>query len=156
MVYLRESTIRDAVNSWFGELFDRDNLDRTVAALVASRDGARRKRDGGEAACKRLSDAESRLRRFQAAIAAGVDATALVEVINAAQAERAAAQAEIINAPASDLMDEAEVYAGIDMLGDVAAKLRMCQGRGSRSCTQGRTCRSSMSRRRSPRRFPCG
>jgi hypothetical protein len=105
------------------ELFDRDHVDHTVAALVASQEGATRKRDGGAAARKRLADAEGRLKKFQAAIAAGVDPTALVEVINAAQAERAAAQAEIDNAPVPDLMDVAEVYARIDMFGDVPAKL---------------------------------
>lgn len=55
----------------------------------------------GEAAKNRLADAEAWLRKFQAAIAAGVDPTALVEVINAAQAERVTAQAEINNTPAS-------------------------------------------------------
>jgi hypothetical protein len=61
--------------------------------------------------------------RFQAAITAGVDPAALVEVINAAQAERTAAQAEINHTPAPELMDAAEVYARIDMLGDIPAKL---------------------------------
>jgi hypothetical protein len=41
-----------------------------------------------------MADAEARLRRFQAAIAAGIDPAALVEVINTAQGERAAAPAE--------------------------------------------------------------
>jgi hypothetical protein len=100
------------------------------AALVASQKGALRKRDGGEAARKRLADAEGRLRKFQAAIAAGVDPVALVEVINAAQAERAAAQAEIEHAPAPDLMDAAEVYARIDSVGDVTAKLSDALGEG--------------------------
>ncbi|TDV43752.1 hypothetical protein CLV71_115216 [Actinophytocola oryzae] len=85
-------------------------MDRTVAALVASQDGADQKQAGGEVAKKRLADAEARIRKSQAAIAAGVDPTALVEVINAAQAERVAAQAEINNTPAPDLMDAAEVY----------------------------------------------
>lgn len=35
-VYLREGPLRDAVNSWIGHLFDPANVDRTVAALVAS------------------------------------------------------------------------------------------------------------------------
>ncbi|OLF10473.1 recombinase family protein [Actinophytocola xinjiangensis] len=129
-VYLREDTIRDAVNGWFAELFDRDNVDRTVAALVASQEGASQRRDGGEAARKRLADAESRLRKYQAAITAGVDPAALVEVINSAQAERVAAQAEVDNAPAPNLMDAAEVQARIDMLGDVATKLNDATGEG--------------------------
>ncbi|HEV2778936.1 MAG TPA: hypothetical protein VGX25_05990 [Actinophytocola sp.] len=127
-MYLRESTIRDAVNTWLAGLFHPDNVDQTVAALVASQEGTTRKPGGGEAARKRLTDAERRLRKFQAAIAAGVDPSALVEVINAAQAERTAAQADIDNAPAPNLMDAAEVYTRIDSLGDMAAKLNDAKG----------------------------
>lgn len=32
-VYLREDTIQNAVNAWLGDLFHRDKVDRTVAAL---------------------------------------------------------------------------------------------------------------------------
>jgi hypothetical protein len=127
-VYLRESTIQDAVNGWLEGLFRPENVDRKVAALVASEEGAGRKQDGGEAAKKRLADAEARLRKFKAAIAAGVDPAALVDVINTARAELVAAQAEIDNAPAPDLMDAAEVYARIDAFGDVQAKLNDAKG----------------------------
>jgi hypothetical protein len=127
-VYLRESTLQRAVNSWLSRLFHPDNLDHTVATLLASQEGVPHEWDGGEAARKRLADAEARLRKFQAAIAAGVDPGALVEAINAAQAERTAAQAEINNTPAPVLMDAAEVYARIDMLGDVPAKLTAGSG----------------------------
>ena len=129
-VYLRESTIQNAINTWLAGLFHPDNVDRTVEALVASQEGAERKTSGEDAARRRLADAEARLRKFQAAITAGVDAAALVEVINAAQAERAAAQAEINNTPAPDLMDAAEIYARIDMLGDVPAKLNSASREG--------------------------
>lgn len=67
----------------------------------------------------RRADAEQRLRRYQAAI----DPVAMVEVINQAQAARAAAQAEIDNAPARATLDPAEVYAMIDALGDIGATI---------------------------------
>jgi hypothetical protein len=121
-VYLREDTVQLAVNAWLGDLFHRNNVDRTVAALVASQEGAG-KVSGRETAKQRLAAAEAEVRRFQAAIVAGVDPTAVVDGINAAQAERIAAQAEINNTPESTLMEPAEVYAVIDMLGDVPAKL---------------------------------
>lgn len=122
-VYRREDTIRDAVNQWFAELFHRDHVDKTVAALVASQNGAGQKVSGREAAEHRLAKAEAEIRRFQAAIAAGIDPTALVEAINTAQAERAAAEAEINNTPAPNLMEAAEVYARIDSSGDVPVTL---------------------------------
>jgi hypothetical protein len=115
-VYLREDPIRDAVNGWLGALFDRANLDRTVAALVASQ-GSASPTAGREAARKRAADAGARLRRFQAAIAAGV------EVINAAQAERAAAQAEVDGTPTPGALTAAEVYAIVDSLGDLGGAL---------------------------------
>jgi hypothetical protein len=69
-VYLRESTLQTAVNTWLSRLFHPDNVDHTVAALLASQDGVLGEWDGGAAARKRLADAEARLRKFQAAIAA--------------------------------------------------------------------------------------
>ncbi len=122
-VYLREDLIKEAVNGWIGRLFDRSNLDGTVAALVASQDSPEAAGTVREPAKKRLADAEARLRRFQAAIASGVDPAALVEVINDAQAARTAARAEMEGAPAPNLLTAAEVYAMIDSLGDVGTAL---------------------------------
>ncbi|MFC7615342.1 zinc ribbon domain-containing protein [Actinokineospora soli] len=121
-VYVREDPIRDALNAWLGSLFAGENLDRTVRALVESAGGRSGSGDHGHAAT-RLAAANGQLKRFQAAIAAGVDPAGLVEAINAAQAERAAAQAELVNAQPQDAVTEAEVYAMIDSLGDVGAAL---------------------------------
>ncbi|NYH77521.1 hypothetical protein FHR84_000835 [Actinopolyspora biskrensis] len=76
-----------------------------------------------EAAKKRLTDAETRLRRFQEAIEAGVDPAALAETINEAQAERAAATAELDATPTSSALSEAEIHARIDSLGDIGPAL---------------------------------
>ena len=100
-VNLREEHILGPLNGWIGQLFDRQNVDRTVAELVASQG------TGGGAAQhevvkKRLADAETRLRRHQAAIAARVAPAAIVEVINQAQAAREAARAELASAGTDD------------------------------------------------------
>jgi hypothetical protein len=118
-----ETAVIKALNAWIGDLFHARHVDRTVAALVASQDGARGVPSTREAASKRLADAEARLRRFQTAIAAGVDPAALVESINQAQAQRAAAQAELDGAPAPTTLTEADVYAMIDYLGDLGHAL---------------------------------
>jgi hypothetical protein len=107
---------RNAVNGWIGRLFHRDNLDGTVAALVASQNDGTSPNER-QVAKGRLADAEARLRRFQAAIASGVDPAALVEAINEAQADRAAARAELANTPRPNALTDAEVYAMIDTLG---------------------------------------
>ncbi|WP_184728487.1 recombinase family protein [Saccharopolyspora phatthalungensis] len=122
-VYLREDLIRDAANGWLGGLFAPENVDRTVAALVASQQTPHATSPTLETAKTRLADAEARLRRFQAAIGAGVDPAALTEAINEAQAERAAARAELENRPAPNALTDAEIYAMIDSLGDVGPAL---------------------------------
>ncbi|HEV2778945.1 MAG TPA: hypothetical protein VGX25_06035 [Actinophytocola sp.] len=101
-------------------MFDSEHVDQTVAALIGSQE---RPRPEPATARKRLADAEAKLRRFQAAIGAGIDPAALVEAINTAQTERAAARAELDNAPPPAAITEAEVYAMIDSLGDVGAAL---------------------------------
>jgi hypothetical protein len=70
-----------------------------------------------------LAEAEARMRRHQAAIEAGVDPAALVEVINQAHAAREAARAELASIAEPTTVHEAEVYAMIDSLGDLGAKL---------------------------------
>ncbi|GLZ37168.1 recombinase [Actinokineospora sp. NBRC 105648] len=128
-VNLREDAVVDVVNDWIGGLFHPDNVDHTVATLLGAQPDVTG-RASREDAKARKADAEGRLRRFQAAIAAGVDPTAMVEAINQAQAERAAAQAEIDNAPASGALDPAEIYAMIDSLGDIGATLKDAKPEG--------------------------
>ncbi|TWP49467.1 hypothetical protein FKR81_23235 [Lentzea tibetensis] len=109
----------DRFNKWIDGLFDRANLDSTVSALVASQDDENAGTKDRAAVKKRLADAEGKLRRFQDAIAAGVDPTALVDAINKAQEQHAAAQAELNGTPRRTGRSAAEVYAMIDSLGDV-------------------------------------
>jgi hypothetical protein len=120
-VYVREDPLRDAVNGWIGGLFCKENVDRTVRQLLD--DQPKVQGGGQEQAMKRLSAAEARLRKFQAAIEAGVDPAAMVEGMNQAQAERVAARAELDNAPEPTALADAEVYAMIDSLGDVGTAL---------------------------------
>lgn len=122
-VNLREDALLDSLNVWIGEVFAPENRDETVAAMLASQDLPGEGAGRHETAKKRLTDAKARLRRHQAAIEAGVDPSALVEVINQAQAERAAAEAELANLPATAMITDAEIHAMIDSLGDVGAAL---------------------------------
>ncbi|MFD2415415.1 recombinase family protein [Amycolatopsis pigmentata] len=116
-VYLPEASVVEGLNAWLGGLFAHENVDQTVAALVESQGGAV-EASMHDAAKKRLDAAESKLRRLRAAIEAGVEPTALVEAINDAQAQRAAARNELEQAPERATADVAEVYARIDSLSD--------------------------------------
>jgi hypothetical protein len=74
-----------------------DGVEDQVGFLRCARlPAARSQRTRAEA---RLKDADKRLRRHQAAIEAGVNPAALVELINAADAERPAAKAELETCP---------------------------------------------------------
>lgn len=118
-VYLPEQPVLTTLNDWLGHVFARENRDDTVAALVASQ-AVPVATSGRDNAKKRLNAAETKLRRLGAAIEAGADPVALVELINNAQAERVAAQAELAHTPDEPgVLDAAEIYAMIDSLGDV-------------------------------------
>lgn len=111
------------LNDWIGLLFVQENIDQTVAALAVSQGGVGGTSDVREEIKARLTKAEVWLRRLRAAIEAGVDPAAVVEGINEAQAERAAAKAALENASAPDVLSDGEIYAMIDSLGDVNAAL---------------------------------
>ncbi len=121
-VYLPQAAVLEQLNAWLGDLFSPDNIDNTVKALVTSQDN-NRKSGQHEAVKKRAADAEARLRKFQDAIAAGVDPAALVEAINEAQEQSAAAKAELEATPASHELTDADVYAMRDSLGDIGQAL---------------------------------
>ena len=129
-IYLPEAALVGPLNEWLAQLFNEDNLDRTVASLTASPSIDR----GSNAAQQRLHDAEARVRRLQAAIAAGVDPAALVEAINETQAQRVTAQVELQHIAAPDAMSSEDIYALIKSL----ARSRLCSTtpirRSSRSC----------------------
>ncbi|WP_236004783.1 zinc ribbon domain-containing protein [Amycolatopsis pittospori] len=120
-VNLREDVVTPPINAWLCQVFDPDNRDETVAAMVGAQQS--RPGTGRDAVEKRLKAAEARLRRHQAAIEAGVDPAALVDAMNLAQAERQAAREELENLPESATIDAAEVYAMLDSLGDVERAL---------------------------------
>ncbi|MGY2011693.1 hypothetical protein ACW9HC_32375 [Nocardia gipuzkoensis] len=121
-VNLREDIVVGPIDSWLASLFDRDHRENTIAALVAAQDtddtDVQRR-----TLRKRVTDAEARLARHLAAIEAGVDPQALVTAMNAAQADKAAAQAELKSLPKINRLTENEIRKLIDSLGDIRAVL---------------------------------
>ncbi|WP_229373465.1 hypothetical protein [Umezawaea beigongshangensis] len=111
----------EPLGKWLGGLFAPENRDRTVVALVASQKKITATSAAHDVAKKRLEAAESRLKRLQAAIEAGVEPAALVEAINEAQAQRSAARAELNGTSTPDGITDAEVHAMLDALGDVGS-----------------------------------
>jgi hypothetical protein len=122
-VNVREDHVLGSLNEWIGSPFAPEHIDETVARLLSSQDAASDGHRQWERLKARVTDAETRLRRHRAAIEAGVDPAALVEVINDAQSEREAARAELDSITEPETLTDAEIYAMIDSLGDVGATL---------------------------------
>ncbi|WP_067472793.1 hypothetical protein [Nocardia amamiensis] len=72
---------------------------------------------------QRVTDADARLARHLAAIEAGIDPQALVTAMNAAQADKATAQAELKSLPKINRLTETKIRKLIDSLGDIRAVL---------------------------------
>ncbi|WP_280410861.1 recombinase family protein [Nocardia asiatica] len=121
-VNLREDIVVGPIDRWLASLFDREHRENTIAALVAAQDtddtDTRRRM-----LRQRTTDAEARLARHLAAIEAGVDPQALVTAMNAAQADKAAAQAELKSLPKINRLTDTEIRKLIDSLGDIRAVL---------------------------------
>ncbi|WP_433710170.1 hypothetical protein ACQP2U_27910 [Nocardia sp. CA-084685] len=111
-----------STDGWLASLFDRRHRDNTIAALVAAHDT-----DDTDTHRRmlrqRVTDAEARLARHLAAIEVGVDPQALVAAMNTAQADKAAAEAELKSLPKIQRLTDTEIRKLIDSLGDVRAVL---------------------------------
>lgn len=121
-VNLREDVVVGPIDSWLASLFDRDHREKTIVALVAVQDtddtDVQR-----QTLRQRATEADARLARHLAAIEAGVDPQALVTAMNMAQADKAAAQAELRSLPKINRLTENEIRKLIESLGDIRAVL---------------------------------
>lgn len=121
-VYLPEHAVLSPVNEWIGTLFDPDHREQTIDQLLAADiDAGQDARQ--QQAKRRLDDAETRLRRLQAAIEAGADPAALVDAINRVQEERQAARVDLDQLPANRALSRAEVAALVNELGSIGPAL---------------------------------
>jgi hypothetical protein len=83
-VYLPEAAVLEPINAWIGSVFDPARRDETVRRMLG---GAAGQPETARAASaeRALAEAETRLRRLQAAIEAGADPAALIDPLNRAQ-----------------------------------------------------------------------
>ncbi|MFE9789561.1 hypothetical protein ACFYO7_29705 [Nocardia salmonicida] len=121
-INLREAELIEPLDHWLSTLFDQHHLDETIATLLAAQDN-----DGADtrraALQRRIEQAQTRIGRHLAAIEAGIDPHVVVEALNSAQADKAAAQVELNNVPAAQRFTEKEVRKLIESLGDVGLVL---------------------------------
>ncbi|WP_328663150.1 recombinase family protein [Nocardia salmonicida] len=117
-VNLREADIIEPIDEWLSTLFHPEHINRTIAALLdAQQDHGT---DTRRAALRgRIEQAGTRIGRHLAAIEAGVDPQAVVDALNSAQADKAAAQVELNNLPKEEKFTETEFRKLIGSLGNV-------------------------------------
>lgn len=97
-IYLPESAVLEPINPWIGTVGDSEHRDATVAQILGA---AASQADSTQAVAAKhaLAEAETRLRRLQAAIEAGADPAALVDSINRAQEQVTDARVACDQAP---------------------------------------------------------
>ncbi|MGO8873381.1 MAG: recombinase family protein [Acidimicrobiales bacterium] len=94
-VYLKEADVTPARDGWLLKHFDPENIDATIAAMVAAQapDDAAAAR--AEAARRRILDCDDRLAKYRAALDKGADPEVVAGWMAEVGAERLAAQREL-------------------------------------------------------------
>ncbi len=115
------------LDQWLAQLFDPENVDGTVAAMVdaAGPDDATEARL--EAARRKLADCDERLGKYRAALDRGADPIVVAGWISEVQGERLVAEAELATA-SSEQPSEDELRRIVEGLGDMARVLRVANG----------------------------
>ncbi|MGI5219481.1 recombinase family protein [Nocardia sp. CA-290969] len=121
-VNLRELTLADPLNRWLADLFGKQQRAQTLEFLLEAHntDDSDLRRNIIKA---RIAEANQKLERYTRAIEAGIDPSTLVAAMNAAQAERAAAQVELDTIPRPVQVTARELAGIIDSHGDIRARL---------------------------------
>ena len=79
---------------------------------------------------KKLADAETRMRRLQLSIEAGVEPSAVADALNRALEEREAARADLDRVPTTNVLTEKKIAEIVDGLGNVGEVLNSDRVRG--------------------------
>jgi hypothetical protein len=105
-------------------LFDREHRNETIRRLAEADSEASGVDDSRlRQAKKKLADAETRMRRLQLSIEAGVEPAAVADALNRALEEREAARADLDRVPTTNVLTEKKIAEIVDGLGNVAELL---------------------------------
>jgi site-specific DNA recombinase len=131
-VAVGERVIIERLDEWLLRLFDDDNIDETVDALVAAQgedSGGRTSRT--EAANKKLVDCDRRLGKLRAALEADADPTVVGQWIREVQGERLAAERALVEAKPPARLSREQLRAMLSEL-DIAAAVRNADAKAKR------------------------
>ncbi|WP_156184778.1 hypothetical protein [Allosalinactinospora lopnorensis] len=124
-VYLREADVLPVLDEWLATLFDPTRRRATIRLLAESQ----RENDADQAARRaaeeKIAGCDAKLARYRAALEAGTDPEVVAEWIREVKPDRALANAQL--AEQKDYpqrLDEDEVAAHLDAIGDVSTMIR--------------------------------
>lgn len=129
-VYLREADITAALDSWLLSVFDPENLDGAVAALAAAQAPDEASAARAEAARRKLADCDTRLASYRKTLENGADPTVVAAWTREVQAERLAAERELVaTAPSNTPLSDDEIRALVGSRPRRVAVALQCHGR---------------------------
>ncbi|WP_446214600.1 hypothetical protein [Micromonospora sp. IBSANI012] len=124
-VYLREDPLTDPLDAWLASAFAPHRIEQTITAM-ADAQPLDHSPALATAAQSIITERDTKLARYRAALDAGADPAVVTGWIAQTQAERARAEADL-NANEGDSprrMSRAEITTLVTALGDIAAVLR--------------------------------
>jgi hypothetical protein len=125
-VYLRELEVVTQLDRWFAQLFDPEHLDETCAELAEASKGSDSDEAAIEAARRKVTDCETRLARYRAALKSGTDPAVVSQWIAEVQGEKLRAEQALATA-SRDEFDPDQIRALIEQLGPVVDVLEQAQ-----------------------------
>lgn len=121
--YVRESSIIPELDRWLARLFDPENIDETIATMVAAGEVDEAAEARAEAARRKLADCDDRLTKYRAALDSGADPVVVTGWMSEVQADRLTAEGELALCAPSGPRTADDVRELIENLGDVARVL---------------------------------
>ncbi|GDY46472.1 hypothetical protein SANT12839_073540 [Streptomyces antimycoticus] len=124
-VYIREAVILPKLDRWIAQVFAPGQLKTTLQAMQQSQRATTTPLPGLEAARRTITDCDRRLNQYRAALDAGASPATVAAWISKAEADKAAAQQQLITASAArcTVLTDEQIHGMIKDLGDLTDRL---------------------------------
>lgn len=123
-IYVRESQIVPALDTWLARVFHPEHLEETLDALVASQTESVADEARLVAARRTLAECDAKLDRYRKALEAGTDPAVVAAWIREVTEIRRRTQREMRLAAPAPLWGREELRALVEALGDLVGVLR--------------------------------
>lgn len=122
-VYVRETQIVPPLDDWIGGVFGPERLDETCRALAEAQEPVPVEDGRAEAPRRTIAECDARLARYREALEVGTDPAVVDQWISEVQAERRAAEEELLRRPRAPALTKDDIRAIIERLADLVGVL---------------------------------